>query len=77
MSATEAHDIIAALDGNRFEEIEGLSDRASSFCVSASEAAHRGENRETWIFLAKAALTLTEAMKIAQAIRRDAEADVQ
>jgi hypothetical protein len=63
------------LDANRFGALEKLSDRAESYAVSLREAAYRDDGQECWVLLGKLGLTIIEALRIAEALGRDAEAD--
>jgi hypothetical protein len=62
------------LDTNRFEALEKLSLRAESYAVSVGEAAFRADGKECWVLLGKLGLTIVEAIKIAEALGKDAEA---
>jgi hypothetical protein len=64
------------LDSKRFEAIEKLSNRAESYSISVSEAAFRGDGMECWVLLGKLGLTIVEAIKLAEALGKDADADL-
>jgi hypothetical protein len=64
------------LDAKRFEAIQKLSIRAGSYSRSAGESALRRDGRDCWVLLGQAALTLCEAIRFAEAIGRDVEADL-
>jgi hypothetical protein len=74
-AAIESQPLQAYLDGNRFDAIERLSVRAESYAVSVSEAAFRSDGKECWVLLGKLGLTVVEALKLAEAIGKDADAD--
>jgi hypothetical protein len=66
---------IQVLDRRRYEVIERLADAAASFAASAAEASYRNDGKEVWVNLFKSARTLSQAIKTAEALGRDVEAD--
>jgi hypothetical protein len=71
----EAPTLREFLDSNRFAAIERLSVRAESYAVSVSEAAFRGDGKDCWVLLGKLGLTVVEAIRLAEALGKDADAD--
>jgi hypothetical protein len=70
-----APDLQADLDDQRLERIVELADLAASLWTSVSEAAWRGERRTLQAHLSQARVVTIDAIALAKALGRDADAD--
>jgi hypothetical protein len=67
--------VLAILDGNRFDQIKRLANYSANLARSGASSAARGDARGARTSLGMAAIALTEALKMFDALGYSAEGD--